>query len=242
MIYYYLTIALQVYCAYHCYTKRNHYYWYFAIVFLPAIGCLLYLFTQVFQKRDLDKAQESIVTALNPTKRITDLEKKFQFAQTFENQVALADAYLEAEHYEKAIENYKEAMAKGFQSDFYAISKLQEAYYYSSLFDKSIVESDKIKNNSKFKKSKAQFLYGLALEKIGNIKEAEEILQLFDAPFSRYQERLVLAQFYTRNNKPEEAKIILKEMISESENMSKQSKNNTRIIIRKAKEELASLG
>lgn len=233
---------LQVYCVYHCYTKRNHYYWYFAIIFLPAIGCLLYLFTQVFQKRDLDRAQESIVTVLNPTKKISDLEKKFQFSDTFENQVALADAYLEAEFYVKAIENYREALAKGFQTDFYAISKLQQAYYYSSLFSESIVEAEKILDNSKFKKSQAQFLYGMAMEKIGKIDEAEEILKQFDAPFSRYQERLVLAQFYIRNNKPDASKTLLEEMITESENMSKQSRKNTKNIIKKAKEELAALG
>lgn len=241
-MHYYLIIALQVFCVYHCYTNRNQYYWYFVIFFIPAIGSLVYLLTQVFQKRDIDKVQDEIISVINPSKKTSDLEKKFQFAETFENQVALADAYLEGKHYVKAIENYKEALNRGFQTDFYAISKLQEAYYYSSSFDEAIIWAEKIKENSKFKKSKSEFLYGLALEKTGEINKAEAILAKFDAPFSRYQERLVLAQFYIRNQKIEVAKTLLDEMISESERMSKDAKRNTREIIKKANEERALLG
>ncbi|TMU50504.1 hypothetical protein FGG15_19295 [Flagellimonas algicola] len=69
-MYYYAIIALQGFCVYHCYTNRNNYYWIFAIIFLPVIGCILYLFTNVFQKRDIEKVQESLVTAINPSKKL----------------------------------------------------------------------------------------------------------------------------------------------------------------------------
>ena len=78
----------------------------------------------VFQKRDLVKVQENIATTINPTKKIRDLEKKFKFSTTFENQVALADAYLEAGMYTKAIQNYEASLKDVFKKDFYVISKL----------------------------------------------------------------------------------------------------------------------
>ena len=239
-MYYYLILALQIYCAYHCYTNRNAYYWYFAIIFLPAIGCLVYLFVNVIRERDIEKVQQNLVTAINPTKKISDLEKKFKFSETFVNQVALADAYLEAEHFEKAIENYEASLKDVFKNDFYTTAKLGEAYYFSSKFNESIACAEKIKENPKFKKSRAAFLYALALDKTECVDEAEELLKTFDAPYSRYQERLELSKFYIRNDKADQAHEILQEIVNESVGMSKTSYKQNHILISKAKEILNS--
>lgn len=239
-MYFYLIVALQGYCVYHCYTSRNQYYWIFAIIFLPVVGSLLYLFMNVIHKQDIDKVQEGLATVVNPSKRIADLEKRFKFATTFENQVTLADAYLDAEHYEKAIENYEASLRDVFKEDFYVLSKLQEAYYFSSQFDKAKEYAERIKDKPKFKKSRAAFLYALTLEKKGDVQKAEELLQSFDAPYARYQERLELAKFFIRNAKTSKARDLLNEMVIESEGMSKTSYRQNRMLIKKAKELLAS--
>ena len=59
-MYYYLIIALQVYCLYHLYNNRNAYYWWFIILFLGPIGCVIYLITQVYNKRDAEKITSEI--------------------------------------------------------------------------------------------------------------------------------------------------------------------------------------
>lgn len=240
-MYYYLIIALQGFCIYHCYTNRNSYYWIFAIIFLPLIGSLLYLFMNVFRKGDIEKVQENLVTVINPSKKINDLEKKFKFSETFENQVALADAYLEEEMYSDAISHYESSLKDVFKNDFYVISKVIEAYYYSSNFEEVIGYTKRIEGNSKFKKSKASFLYGMALDKKDIPELAEEQLRTFDAPYSNFMERLELARFLIRQKKLEDGKIIYNEMISESENMSKQGNKMNRNLIKKAKEEVAEL-
>jgi len=239
-MYFYLIIALQGFCIYHCFVNKNQYYWYFVIFFLPVIGSIIYLFLNVFNKGDIDKVQDEIVNIVNPSKKIIDLEKKFKFSDSFENQTALADAYLDAGIYDKAIENYNEALQGTFQNDFFGISKLEEAYYFSSDFEKAIECAESIKNSSKFHKSKASFLYALALERQGNIIEAEALLSKFDAPYSRYQERLELAEFYIRNAKTDKAKELLNEIAAESEGMSKTSYRENKILIVKAKELLAT--
>lgn len=235
-MFYYLGVALQVYCVYHCYTNRNSYYWIFAILFLPVVGALLYLFMNVFNKRDIDKVQDGITAVINPTKKISDLEKRFKFAETFENQVALADAYLEAKMYDKAIENYEDSLKDMFKNDAYALSKLLEAYYFSSQWNKVIAIGESSIEGTKFKKSKASFLYALALEKIGNVEKAEELLLHFDAPYSNYQERLELANFFIRNGKTKASSDLLDEIILESERMSKVSFRQNASIIRRVKE------
>ena len=239
-MYFYFILALQGYCIYHCYTNRINFYWILAIIFLPLVGSLIYLFINVVQKGDVDKVQQGLAAVINPTKKITDLENRFKFAENFENQVALADAYLEAEQFDKAIENYKASLKDVFKEDFYVISKLQEAYYYSSQFDKSLEYAKRIKNNSKFKKSKAAFLYALAIEKEGDVELAESYLKTLDAPYVRYQERLELANFFIRNGKTPKAKELLNEIVAESVGMSKISYSTNRIFIGKAKELLAA--
>lgn len=233
---YYLTIALQAYCVYHCFTNRNSYYWIFAIIFLPVIGSLLYIFMNIINKQGIDKVKGDITSVINPSKKIADLEKKFQFSATFENQVALADAYLEAKMFDKAIENYESSLKDVFLNDHYAMSKLVEAYYYSSQSDKALVVAEKLKDQIKFKKTKASFLYALALEKEKKIDKAEEFLAFFNAPYSHYEERLELAKFYIRNGKLESATALLNEIVQESERMSKPSYKQNSAIIKKVKE------
>lgn len=235
-MYIYLILALQCFCIYHCYTNRNTYYWIFAIIFLPVIGSLIYLFADVFQRKDVDSGQEETISVINPTKKITNLVKKCEFSDTFKNRTQLGDAYLEAKMYDKAIENYKISLSGTFQNDFYVTAKLLEAHYFSSQFTKVLELATKLIPTSKFKKSKASFLYALTLEKEGSVNEAETYLSLFDAPFRNYQERLELANFYIRNAKLKKARTLLNEIMEESESMSKTSLRNNKVLIKRAKE------
>ncbi|MDP5230485.1 MAG: hypothetical protein NWQ38_08840 [Cellulophaga sp.] len=230
---YYLTIALQAYCVYHCFTNRNSYYWFFVIIFLPVVGSLLYIFMNIINKQGIEKVQNDITSVINPTKKITDLEKKFEFSNTFQNQVALADAYLEAKMFDKAILNYEESLKVVFVNDHYALTKLLEAYYYASQSDKALKIAERLKDDTKFKKTKASFLYALALEKEGNIDKAEEFLTNFDAPYSYYEERLALANFYIRNDHKTKAKTLLDELVLESERMTKESYRQNSGILKK---------
>lgn len=223
-MYYYLIIALQVYCLYHMYKNRNPYYWALLILFLPAIGCLIYLITQVYNKRDAEKITSEITHIINPTKRVKDLEKQLQFAETYQNRLNLADAYLEIKDYNSAISEYLEALKDASQNNFYATTQLIEAYYNIKDFDQVIFYSEKIKKNIAFKKSRTQFLYGLALDQAGKIKDAEKHLKQIDIRYSFYEERLVFAKFLQKINKPEDAKEVLNEIYNESQNMTKPNK------------------
>ncbi|QCW99203.1 hypothetical protein FGM00_03380 [Aggregatimonas sangjinii] len=235
-MYLYLIIALQGYCVYHCLTNRSSYYWIVFIVFLPVLGALIYLLQDAFSNKAIVRPQARAVPVLKASKKITDLVEQFKFSETFENQSALGDAYLEAKMYDKAIENYKACLTGTFQNDFYVTSRLQEAYYNSSRIDEAIHYAEAIKDNPKFKKSRSAFLYALALEKKGELAKAERYLVTFDAPYNRYPERLELAEFYIRNAENEKAKIVLNEIIVESEALSKEGLKENRLTIKKVKE------
>ncbi len=225
---YYLVLGLQIYCAYHVYTTRNKLYWYLVIFFLPVLGSIIYLITQVFTKRDVDKVQDEITAVINPTKKTKDLEAKVQFSDTFQNRLDLADAYSEIHMYDKAVSNYKKALKGIHTDDFYGNSQLIKAYYQLEEYQEVIIHSQRIKDKSPFEKSKAQFIYGLALSKTDAVKNAEEILRKIDQRYSNYEERLILASFLIEHNKKEQAKVLLEEMINEGMNLTKPNQKKYR--------------
>lgn len=238
---YYLVIALQGFCIYHVIKNNNQYYWIFLILFIPAIGSLIYIITQVYNKRDADKITNEITSIINPTKKIKDLEKQLEFSESYQNRVNLADAYLEVGDYKNAINYYKEALDGNFQNDFYVIKNMIEAFYKMEDY-KSVLEYAKgIKDHKEFAKTRAQFIYGLALEKEGNLDEAEANLKCIDVRFSFYNERLVYAKFLISRNKTEAAKEILESIASEAQHMTKPNKRLYRTTILEVEKVLAAL-
>ena len=230
-MYVYLIFALQGFCLYHLYTNRNDQYWWFIIILLPVIGCVIYLITQVYNKRDAEKITNEIAHVINPTKKVKDLEKQLAFSETYQNRLNLADAYLEIRDYDNAIKHFLKTLEDTSQNNFYATKQLIEAYFNIENFENVIKYASKIKDHPEFKKSRTQFLYGLALEQEGNIEAAETNLRVIDIRYSFYDERLLLAKFLINKNKKEDAIEILKDVKTESSHMTKPNKRLYRTTI-----------
>ncbi len=225
---FYLIVILQGFCIYHLYKNRNSYYWIFAIIFLPVLGSVIYIITQVYNKRDAEVIQKEFTSIINPTKKVKDLEKKVEFADTYQNRVDLADAYFELNDFNTAIKHYKESLEDKLQNQFYSIQQLITSYFKLKDYENVIINAEKTKDIQEFKGSKQQFYYGLALNESGNAKVAEEQLKQIDQRYSNYDERLELAKFYLENNKSEEGKDLLNEIYAESQYMTKPNKRKYR--------------
>lgn len=238
---YYLIIALQVYCVYHLIKNGGNYYWIFLIIFLPVVGCIVYLLTQVYNKRDVDKIQEDITTIINPTKKIRDLEQVLEFSDTFQNRVNLADAYYENKDFTNAIKQYEKAMANGYEDDPYIHIQLVKSYYFVDDFQKVVTYGDRVKKRAEFKGSKAEFFYGLALEKTGQTEAAEIHLKNIDQRYSNYEERLIYAQLLLNKNRKEEAMDLLNEIYTESQHMTSVNRKKYRSTIREVEQLLKSI-
>lgn len=220
-MHYYLIIALQAFCLYHIYKNHKPYYWFFVVFLIPVAGAIVYLITQVFTSGDVNKIQDEITTIINPTKKIKDLEKKIEFADTYTNRIDLADAYFEIKAYQNAIMHYNKTLEDEVQNATYAYQQLILCYYGLNDFDKVVFYAEKINSQSEFSGSIQQFYYGLALKEKGQLEAAEKQLKTIDRPYSNYNERLQLAKFYIENNRVEEGKTLLQDISNESKNMTK---------------------
>ncbi|MDG5492709.1 tetratricopeptide repeat protein [Psychroserpens sp. SPM9] len=238
---YYLVIALQVFCVYHMYKHKNDLYWIFLIIFLPAVGCLIYLITQVYNKRDVNKIQEELTTIINPTKKVRDLEKTLEFSETFQNRVNLADAYLEIKDYHNAIKHYETAIQNDFHNDKHVIFRLIQCYFLIEDYEQVVYYAKKVNEHSEFKGSRTQFYYGMALAKLGQTDAAEANLKAIDQRYSNYKERLILAQYLLDQNKTEAAKELLNDIFNESQHMTAPNKRKYRSTIREVEQLLKTM-
>lgn len=240
-MYFYLIIALQGFCIYHLYKSRNNTYWYFIIFFIPVIGSIIYLVTQVFNKQDAEKIQNEISTIINPTKKVRDLEKLLAFSDTFQNRVNLADAFFEIGDFDSAINHYEKALIDYSDNDYHVKKMLVEAYNEVKNFDAVVIHAQSIKSHSEFKQTRTQFLYGLALDKQGETEAAEKHMRAIDQRYSNYNERVILSKFLIHHNKIEDAKAILSEICLEGDHMNSSNRKKYKLAVAEANRLIQSL-
>lgn len=241
MSYLSIPFLLQVFCIYHAYKNRKETHWYFIIFFLPVIGGIIYLLTQVFKKNDLDKAQDSITKIINPTKNITDLEQKLKFSDTHDNKVNLADAYFENNNFLKAINHYEDSLDGLFSEDEYTLRQLVIAYYKTESYTQAISKGVIAAKNNAFKKSDGYYFYGLALAKENQTAKAITVFKFIDRPFSNYEKRLHYAKYLITLGEVNAAKEILQELSNESLQVSKQVKRQNSFTFNDVNKTLSTL-
>jgi hypothetical protein len=238
---YYLIIILQAVCVIHCVRKGNQSKWIWLIVFLPLIGGLVYIFSEMLTKRDLNVVQSNISTVVFPTARLKELERKLEFSNTFDNKVALADGYLAAGMTDKAVALYESSLVGVFSDNYYVLTKLIEAYTEQGRTDDILKVAAIARKSPEFNKSHAHVLYALALERAGRKADAEKEFLTMKGTYSNFEGRFNYAQFLGRDSRNQEAAEIYSEILEEASHMSRGEGRNNREWFRKAKEEKAKL-
>ena len=193
-------------------------------MFLPLLGGIVYLVTQVYNKQDVQKMQSEVTHIINPTKKIKDLEKQLEFSDSYSNRLNLADTYFDFGDYKAAINHYQVTLQDTVQDDTYARQQLIVAYFELKDYQAIIPQAEKILAKEGFQNSKSQFYYGFALYQLGQNKLAEQHLKTIDQPYSNYQERVELAKFYLNNNQENEGITTLQDIAAEADYMTKPNK------------------
>lgn len=127
--YYYIVIILQAICVIHCLRKGRQQNWIWLLVFLPLVGCLIYIFTEIFTRREMQNMQLGVSTILNPGGSVRRLEENLRFSDTFANRIALADAYLATGNTDRAIGLYESSLTGNFTENEHVLNQLTIAYY-----------------------------------------------------------------------------------------------------------------
>lgn len=213
--FYVITIIMQAICVIHCVRKGNQQKWIWIIVFLPMIGSIVYFFSEIFTGRDMRTVQSGVGEIFNPSGSIRKLEENLRFSDTFNNRVALADAYLDARQTAKAAELYESSLTGAFTENEYAISRLIQAYYAEKRYAEIVAIVPKICKLPQFPRSKAHILYAMSLANTGRDDAAEQEFLGMKGRFSNFEARYYYALFLQKNNRYEEAHVLLKQIAEE---------------------------
>jgi hypothetical protein len=217
--FYYITIGLQIICVIHCIRKGNQGYWIWLIIFLPLIGCIAYLFTEIFTKRELEKVQSGLGTVINPTGRIKKLEANLRFSDTFNNRILLADAYLEKGFTDKAIELYESSLTGNFTENEYVLSKLILAYFRNKRYEDILPIGKKLLGLPQFLRSRSHIMYAEALGYTGKNEEAEKEFLKMKSKFANYEARYQFGLFLIRSSRQEDAFQLFTDIVNESSHL-----------------------
>ena len=239
--FYYITIALQLICVIHCIRKGNQNKWIWIIVFVPLVGGIAYIVTEMFTGREIQQVQSGIGSILNPSGSIRKLEENLRFSDTFNNRIALADAYLATGQTDKAVELYESSYTGAFTENEQLLKQLIIAYSLQQRHKDVIPMAQKLYSTPQFARSKVHLLYAMALEHTGNIEQAEKEFKLMNVRYSHFESRYQYGLFLQRGHRMQEAKDIFTGMISESAHLSSRERNSDRIWFAKAKEELRQM-
>jgi hypothetical protein len=235
--YYYFVLGLQAICVIHCLRRGTQNKWIWLIVFLPLIGSIAYIFTEIIKKQHVSSVGSNIGNVLNPGGKIEKLEKNFRFTDTFTNRMALAEAYLENGMTQKAIDLYEPGLKGMFSDNELLIKQLILAYYRVERYEDIVRIAPRIVNTLDFSKSQANLLYALSLEKTGKNDLAEKEFRSMNHRYSNYEARYHYGKFLLAQNRYEDAAAVLHDIVDEAQHMNRGEKGSSKVWIDKAKQE-----
>jgi hypothetical protein len=236
--FYILTLGLQAICVFHCIRRGTQQKWIWLIVFLPIIGSIAYIFTEMFSNNDVQNLQSGIGAVFNPGGRIRKLEDNLRFSDTFNNRVMLADACLASGEYNRAIELYESSLTSNFTENEHVLSQLIIAYSQVGRYEEIIPLAKKIYKQPQFLRSKAHTCYIKALVKTGDTARAETEFKSLNARFSNFEARYEYGIFLINSNREEEGRKQLSDLLGEMSHLTGMEKRYNHIWFAKAREVL----
>ncbi len=236
--FYTVTIIIQAICVIHCVRKGNTTNWIWLIVFLPLIGSLVYLFSEVFTNRQIRSVQSGMGEIFSPSGSIKKLEANLKFSDTFNNKIALADAYMAAGQTARAIDLYEDSLEGAFEENELGISRLVIAYYKEKRYEDVIRIVPRIYKLPQFPLSKSNILYAASLSNAGNPEAAEKEFLKLNGRFSNFEARYYYAVFLRKHDRYDESRKLLNQIVEEIPQLSSMERRYNREWLSLAKEKL----
>jgi hypothetical protein len=240
--YSYIIIGLAIFCGVHSYRRGTLSRWILWLIFLPVIGSLYYLFSEVLNKKSsfvkpVNYGPKTVASGAS----IRKLEEELRFTDTFANRIKLADAYLASGQTEKAIELYTASLTGAFSENEHVMQQLIVAYYEQQEYAQIIPLAKKLYKLPQFARSKSHLLYALALENLGQTEQAENEFKTMKGRYSNFEQRYQYGLFLVRAGRDDEAWQLFTDMLNEEQHLSPIERKTNRIWFSKTKDELRKI-
>lgn len=213
-----LLIIIQIAFAIHVVRTGRDRFWIYIIMFVPAIGCLIYFLTQILpelgKNRTINRAGKTLIKAIDPQRELRKRKEELEFSDTIDNRLQLANECMEANFIEDAISLYESCLKGSNEDDPDIMLKLAQAYFLAGNSDKTKSTLEKlIQTNPDFKSVDGHLLYARSLENLGLVDDAMKEYEILARSYPGEEARVRYALLLKTTGKTEEAQKVFNEIL-----------------------------
>ena len=213
-----LTIAAQIFCAYHVVSTGRDKYWIGLIIMVPGLGCLIYFFTQVLpdagKSRTAGTAKNTVIKAIDPMREYREAMQAFDLVESTENRLRLADALYDLEKYDEAEPHLVQSLVGAHKSDPHILMRLASVRLQQTDAPSALSLLDQLQqNNPGFQSQDGHMLYSKALEQDGQTEEALKSYSALTDYATGEEARVRYADLLIQAGHPDDARLVYEEVI-----------------------------
>ncbi len=214
-----LLLLVQIAFAVHVVRTGREIYWIFIIIFLPAIGCLIYFITQIMpelgQNRTLHKAGSDLAKAIDPQRELRRRKEELAVVDTIANRVKLAEECLAAGLATDAIELLEPCLRGGNENDPNILLTMAQAQFSAEQYPAAQQTLEHlIATNPSFKSHDGHLLYARTLEALEQKERALQEYAVLATSFPGEEARVRYGMLLQRIGQTEQARQIFTESLN----------------------------
>lgn len=239
-----LMLFIQIGFAIHALKRGHPIFWVFLIVFVPLIGCILYvvmvMLPELGQSRAAAQGTKALRKALDPGKELRERREALERSDTVGTRVALAQAYMKQRMFDEAIPLYENSLVGMYQSDPELLLGLATALVESKRFQCAGEVLDSLyAQNPDYAHPNAHLLYARVLDEMGEtdraLEEYARLLESLGGPEVKCRYGLLLK----KAGRDAEARPLFEDIVRDARGGSKHSRQLNREWVEIARRELA---
>jgi hypothetical protein len=212
------TLVLIGICIVHAVRRGNVFPWIYIIIFLPAIGSLIYLAAiivpELFRSRGAAQLGARARQAADPNKSFRDAHRAAELVGSVDAKRALAEQYITRKNYAGAVAVYQEAAQGQFKDDPAVLMGLARAQFLNGDPAAAQASLDALQAaDPNFVSGEAHLLYARALEEQGKEDEALVEYGRLVPYFSGEEARARIGLLLDRTNRRDEARAVYQQRV-----------------------------
>lgn len=216
-----LLLLVQIGFAVHALRRGYPIYWVFLIVFVPLIGCLLYvimvLLPEFTQSRVAADGARALGKALNPGKALRERQEALEISDTIGNRVALAEEYVRHGKLSEAIELYERSLTGMYRTDPVVLLGLAGAQVEAGMFGPAKATLETLAQaHPEEMKPPARLLLARALEGLGEQQAALAEYAHLQQTASGAEVKCRYAQLLSAMGRESEARKLFEEILKDA--------------------------
>ncbi|MEJ2880031.1 tetratricopeptide repeat protein [Pedobacter sp. GR22-6] len=215
--YYYIALIFQVLTIYHAF-KTGRRQWIYLLIFLPAIGTLIYFFSELWPEIRRGTFGANFQRYIFPKQKINEWTRKVQISDNVTNKLGLSQAYAEQKQYDRAIELAKSCLYGLYADDPAIHLQLARQYFHNGQFKESLNHFDTLNgiNKNRFGVMEDELMYVQAQDGLGMNDLADEgyrrVIRNHHSLEARYHYGLFLKKQQKKSEAREQFQVIREEI------------------------------